>query len=74
MMKQIFLLTLSALALAANLKAASADEAAMAALYPQHETFFQNELHPVERAVQPPQKIEIISIDVFELHVSGFAQ
>jgi hypothetical protein len=60
-MKRIFLFALGAsCALALNAKALTADEAAMAALYPEHETFFEHELHPVARPeVAPPAAVKV---------------
>lgn len=73
-MKRIFLTIVGVLALAANLKATSADEAAMAALYPEHETFFEHELHPIQRAVEPAQRISVTSIDLLFVHISELGQ
>ncbi len=70
-MKRIFLLALGACALALNANAMTADEAAMAALYPEHETFFAHELHPVAKT-QTVVKSRITSMDVIlVMHVSG---
>jgi hypothetical protein len=68
-MKRIFLLALGAgCALGTfNAKALTADEAAMTALYPEHETFFEHELHPVAKPeVAPPAavKVTIASMDL----------
>jgi hypothetical protein len=66
-MKRIFLLALGACcALALNAKAITADEATMAALYPEHETFFEHELHPMGRPVTipPVPKVTVVSMDL----------
>jgi hypothetical protein len=65
-MKQIFLLALGAgCALALNAKAITADEAAMAALYPEHETFFEHELHPIAKpGMTPAPKVTVVSLDL----------
>jgi hypothetical protein len=72
-MKRTILLALGACCtLTLNAKAITADEAAMAALYPAHETFFEHELHPVaDSRVAPAPKFSITSIELILIeHIS----